>query len=247
MSFWTALRTLTILPSPRPKGMEDFGASLPYFPLVGTVVAAISLGLVEAIKLLWPGPYHELGPFLILASTTVLTRGLHLDGLADWADSLGAYSAETRLAIMKDKHVGAFGVVAVCLILGGKYLGLKALIASDRAWSFVLIAAISRALMAGLIGALPYARKESGMGEPFVKGAGPRSIFFPLLYCLTLSLIFYPMGFLLVLTALLLFAILRGYFMRRYGGITGDLLGASNEITELSLLLVSSFIIKPGG
>ena len=110
----TAIRTLTVLPVPG-KDSDDFSAALPWFPVVGIILGAI----LYTISLLWsllPFEQWSWGCAVILSALLVwLTRGLHMDGLADWADSLGGFDRERRLAIMKDSSLGAFGVMAIVL------------------------------------------------------------------------------------------------------------------------------------
>jgi len=86
----TALKTLTLFPWPR-RESEDFGSSLIWFPVIGLLLGLILYGINLLWGLLpftpWPGAIA----LLLLAIDIYLTRGLHLDGLADWADSIGGF------------------------------------------------------------------------------------------------------------------------------------------------------------
>src|SRR5512145_1363019 len=112
----TALRTLTILPVPG-SDASDMSRALPWFPLVGCLLGFLLWGLAWGfgfMAVFWPGGTA----LVVVAASAILTRGLHLDGLADWADGFGGgRDKERTLAIMKDSHVGAFGVIALIIVL----------------------------------------------------------------------------------------------------------------------------------
>ncbi|MEI8191050.1 MAG: adenosylcobinamide-GDP ribazoletransferase [candidate division NC10 bacterium] len=107
--FITAFRTLTIIPLPG-KDVEKFSSALFFFPVVGGLV-----GLLTAFAG-WGVGHWLRWPFgagvAAVALSTVVTGGLHLDGLADGFDSLGGRTRERKLEIMKDPRVGSFGVMA---------------------------------------------------------------------------------------------------------------------------------------
>ena len=96
-------------------GEHDLAPSMTFYPLVGLLLGALQWGLFIPISQVLPK-----GPALILtiAWGVFLTRGFHLDGLADTADGLwGGHTAEDALRIMKDSRIGTFGVVALILDL----------------------------------------------------------------------------------------------------------------------------------
>ena len=131
------MRTLTVLPVPG-RDAGNMASSLPWFPVVGLILGWILCGLAHAAQYVvdmvgpifapdtwYPStPWHGGVAALLLIGGVVLTRGLHLDGLADWADGFwGGHDRDTVLRIMKDSHTGAFGNIAVtCMLLRGKRL-----------------------------------------------------------------------------------------------------------------------------
>ncbi len=234
----TALRTLTIIPCDR-SGGDDFGSSLMWFPFVGTVLGLI----LYAIGWIWMrlpfSPWPALAALLMMGAEIWLTRGLHLDGLADWADSIGGGGQRVRrLAIMKDTSVGAFGVLALILALLGKWIAFERLLCSGTSIWVVPVLCLSRAVMAGLLMALPYARAEGGMGKPFVATGAP--IRRTPVYGLTLAvcLMLGPLGVLLGAAGYLQAALFKTRIRHAFGGITGDLLGTANEMVELTFLVL---------
>ena len=237
--FASAVKTLTAIPFPG-RGEEDLASSLYWFPLVGTLLGAILFSLTWSWAKLggdgWPGGAAGL---MILVEVW-LTRGLHLDGLSDWADSLGAVKKgrEERLAILKDVHTGVFGVVAVVLALLLRFVAYKRLIqVGEAAW--VIPAMIySRTAMVELAATLPYAREKAGMGSPFVHGAGPGHRLGAWLMAFFICLPFAPLAPVLLLATWIGCILIRRRYLASFGGITGDLLGTAGELVQISALLL---------
>jgi len=237
----TALRTLTILPVP---GREEgkFGVALPFFSTVGLILGLLLSGVALLAQEVGRTPWPEGVALLLLAGGIVLTRGLHLDGLADWADGFfGGVTPRRRLEIMKDPRKGSFGVIALILVLLAKYVALARLAACDQCLWIVCAYVVSRTVMADLIVRLPYARAEDGTAGPFVREARPWMLWVCALMAAAFLVGLYgPVG-LLPLLAGGLFARLFGWWCRRaVNGITGDLLGAAGELTETGLLLAAA-------
>jgi len=176
---------------------------------------------------------------------TWITGGLHLDGLGDVADAYSpGRSRDRMLAIMKDPHLGAFGVTAIICVLLVKTISLSHLAGLEQ-WTWIPIPfVLSRMTMVLLTVTLPYARQEGGTAEVFVNNA--RSVHFivasiiALCFCVLLNGIAGGIVF--------LFAFIMGYGLARwmkyrFGGVTGDLLGMSNEAIESVLLFfLAAFI-----
>ena len=166
----TAIRTLTVIPFPGKEG-DDFSSALPWFPVVGFLLGMI----LYSVTLLWnhlPFDKWAWGCAIIVSALLIwLTRGLHMDGLADWADSLGGFGRERRLAIMKDSSLGAFGVMALALGIICKLVAFEHIITSGSFIYFIIIPVISRNMLVELQTTMPYARSEQGMAGVFIKNA----------------------------------------------------------------------------
>ncbi len=247
----TALRTLTILPVPG-KEAQRASSSLPWFPFVGALLGAVLWALPALWAALfrvvaWPGGMA----LAVLAVWTVITGGLHLDGVADWADGFfGSRDRQKTLTIMKDPRVGAFGVIALVLVLLAKWAALERLVgggAEDMlaAW-LVAVLASSRAVQVDLAASLPYARPEGGTAGRFTEGAGLGHRFAAMAAALLLSILACgPLGAAAPVAAWVLGRAFAWYCRRRVGGITGDLLGAATEIVEVVLLVAVAAAAKP--
>lgn len=237
----TALRTLTVLPVPG-RESDTFSRSLFWFPVVGLLLGIMeaSIGFFSSLT-----GWNELSAALVLLGGLALSRGMHADGLADLADGFwGGRTRESILRIMKDPNVGSFGAIALFAMMQLKWVALVKLVGMG---AFEFIAAgvlLARQVQVLLASALPYARKEGGTAQAFVGGAGAlHSVVTSLLTLLfLLPLLYADLSALVVLiAAALVAALLTGALSwRKIGGITGDVLGAGSEVTELFVWLAAA-------
>ena len=173
---------------------------------------------------------------LLLTLTVWVTGGLHLDGLADTADGLGGgRTREEALTIMKDSRVGAFGVISLILGLVLKFSLFLSLATQTRgAGVLLLFPVISRWSMVLLAYLSPYARAEGGLGQAMTLGVSPRVLTGASLSAGGLALLILGApGLVLIIAAGTLVWLGSLYFQHRLGGITGDILGATNEVVEI--------------
>ena len=238
-----ALTTFTILPLRT--GRVDRPAAAVAMSLAPVVGAALGAALaVVLLGVAMAGPALVAGA-LTVATGALLTRGLHLDGLADTVDALGSYRrGPAALDIMKKPDVGPFGVAALVLVLLVQAAVLAAL--SDRSWSAV-VAGVVAATACGRLAVswacrrgVPAARPE-GLGA-LVAGTVSR----PVLGVATVAVAALAVpavpgrpwqGPLAVAVALTVELLLLRHVVRRLGGVTGDVLGASVEITATLVYL----------
>lgn len=252
-SFLDAVAFLTRVPVPARGGFDLAGAAWA-FPVVGALVGAV-VGVVAAGgSLVVP---VLVAAVLAVVVEVVLTGALHLDGLADCADGCGGRDRASRLAIMKDHSVGVYGVAAVALDLLLKVALLHGLLvvgAGTGHWWVVAVTAavwaLSRTMMLPLAVALPYARAE-GTGRALVEGLTWRRVVVALGVAGVLLTVAAwvsvlasgtarPGVALVVATPVVATtSLLVGLWARRtLDGVTGDVLGATAELTLLSGLLV---------
>lgn len=248
-TFSLALTFLTVFPWPlrRKVTPEDLARSLFWFPWVGAILGLVFWGAGVGLLSLFPAPAAAA---LLLVITVLLTRGLHLDGLADTVDGLGGgRTPEARLAIMKDSRLGAFGAVSLVIVLLLKYSFLLALFEESREHSLLLFPLISRWGLVLLAALAPYARPGGGLGQAMTEGATVPLTAGATASALLLSFLAAgsPGLILLGLAGLVVWSLSR-YFQRQLGGITGDVYGAVNEILE-TLILGSAVLLGswPGG
>ncbi|MGN9808797.1 adenosylcobinamide-GDP ribazoletransferase [Micromonospora sp. BQ11] len=218
------------------------GTAMALAPAVGALLGAALAGLLLLLG--------ALAPPLVTAGVTVgagalLTRGLHLDGLADTVDALGSYRrGAAALEIMKKPDVGPFGVVALVVVLLVQTATLAEL--AGRSWPATL-AAVVTATAAGRLGVavacrrgVPAARPE-GLGALVAGTVGPVALVAGTAGVALVALAAVPgrpwQGPLAVAVALAVAVGLLRHVVRRLGGITGDVLGATVEaVTTLVYL-----------
>jgi len=232
-----AFTLLTRLPMPSLRQTRGAYASWAY-PVVG-----LAVGLAAAVTaLLTSGLPAELTAGIALATMIVITGAMHEDGLSDSADGLwSGRTPERRLAIMADSRVGAYGVIALVFSIGLRWSALAAIAADGTLWaSLVAAAVLSRASMVTLMHMVPNAREtglSSTIGQPtrdttLVAVAIAAAIGFA-----TLGLTLIPVAIVLGATTLAVAAISRA----RIGGQSGDILGATQQIGEVTILIVLAY------
>lgn len=254
-----ALTTLTVL---RVRGPRDItprtaGAAMSLAPLVGLGLGVAVGAVLLAARQLSPYDRPQLmAAVLAIATLALLTRGLHLDGLADTADGLASYRpAEQARAVMRSPEVGPLGVVVLVLVLATQVAALMAATSVGRGTASVLLAVVAGrvAVASACTGATP-AADTSGLGAA-VAGTVPRLV--PLVWAGLLATagmayeafdeqpgtlgaravdVLRPL--LAVALALLVARLLRRHCVRRLGGVTGDVLGALVEVTTTVVLVV---------
>lgn len=214
-----------------------------YFALVGVIVAGITSVVYGGLSLYLP---TDVAIVFAMIASVLFTGAFHEDGLADTADGFGGgWSVEQKLNIMKDSRLGTYGASALFLALLAKFQLLLAL--SDISTELVILSlllahGISRAGAVSLIGALEYVQLDAqSKTKPVAQSVSSESKITLWLTVLALFLVIWFSGSLslsqLVFFSVLLLAI-RWLFMRfvnkQLGGYTGDVLGAAQQVFELS-------------
>ena len=243
-----AATLFTVAPLPAgPVNRATAAVAMAVAPGVGAALGAVLGGLLLGLDALAVPPL--LAGVAVVGAGALLTRGLHLDGLADTVDGLGAYrSREQALEIMKRPDVGPFGVVALVLTLSAQAAAVAALPA--RGWPAAL-AAVVAATATGRAAVswacrrnVPAARPE-GLGALVAGTVGGPALALGTVAVAALAVPAVPgrpwQGPAAVLAALAVAVLLGRHVVRRLGGITGDVLGAAVEVTAtlayLGLLL----------
>jgi adenosylcobinamide-GDP ribazoletransferase len=228
-----AVAFLTRIPAGRT--FRDAGAGAALFPVVGAAIGAAVGGSTYGLARVVPAPAAA---GIALAIGALLTGALHLDGLADTADALAGRSREAALAIMRDHAVGVYGAVAIALDLLVKAAALSALAGRARAVLEALAAgALSRAAAPVLAVALPSLRTE-GAGAAF--RVAPAAALVAVLLAVAIAA---PVEPLLIAAAAVVGVACFAWFRLRFGGHTGDLLGAATELVETAALVTAAALV----
>jgi adenosylcobinamide-GDP ribazoletransferase len=241
VQFFTAIPITLELPMDK----EHLKKAVQAFPLLGFIQGIIYLGVFYLCLEFTPFS-HLAASFLLWLATILLTGGIHLDGWMDASDAYFSYQDQgKRLEIMKDPRSGAFGVLSVFVLLSCRFLFIYESTVNAENLLFIMIAVIpflSKSVMGVLLLTVKSAKNE-GLGTLFQSAAKPQALW-PYPIYLVLFLIFVSLfikefiliGLLMLVAAGCLF-LFRQKAVKWFGGITGDVLGAAVEGTELILWL----------
>ncbi|MDX8409801.1 MAG: adenosylcobinamide-GDP ribazoletransferase [Mariprofundales bacterium] len=201
--------------------------------LIGTLLATIAILLASA----WPW----LTALLITLTWIAISGGLHLDGAADLADGLGAAHRDPQrlLAVMKEPHIGSFGVITLISIILTKVVSLAALLQSHAPatllWALLLTPAWARLAAAWWAATVP--PLGDGFAADLASNIHPDHLIYGMVALGVISLLLMPWTWLLA--TILTLMIWQGFLQYRIGGMNGDCLGAGIEFCECALLLAA--------
>ena len=241
-----ALKFLTIIPIDRSNRFksERYNLIMGLFPVIGFLIGIILVGIGFGLVQFGFRDQHTITVSLLLVLLTLLTGALHVDGLADTADGvLGGATPERRLEIMRDSRIGAFGAIAICLDYLLRFCALKEIMDVDQ---FLVLTAASLCLFpivgrwCQVLGAAlcKYARKDEGVGKAFLDSVSwPAFVFGGILPVALCGVLLGLTGILMLAAAVVASLIVIFIVWRRIGGMTGDTLGAVNEVAEIVFLL----------
>lgn len=248
-NFITALQFLTIFTVRKDHDVDenDLSRSMVYFPFVGFLIGLILVWANKALLWLFPDTIANL--FLLMLSV-VITRALHVDGLADSMDGLmGGRDRDARLAIMKDSRIGTAGVMAIVVVFLIKYVCLNSLFGQYKTVALLTAPAYARWSQMLMMYRAHYAREE-GMGKAFVGHVRAAGVLAASIITLGLSafvIIYDERTAVLAVGIPLCVAVFTGlwrwFVVRKLGGITGDAVGAASELNETLALLLFVFLL----
>ncbi len=240
---WQFLTAIPLNRSMHDAKPEELAASMSWYPFVGCL-----LGLLLVMADLFLARFFstQVTSLVLMLILIGLTRGLHQDGLADMVDGLaGGRTAQARLAIMKDGRVGAIGATGLFLALGLRYAGLNAMPAGEHLALLIGMPVVGRWAMVVGASHVAYARSEGGLAQPFLAHLSWRHLCAATVTAgLVLTLLLGPwaaLGSLLIGAALVRLSTI--WFHRMFGGVTGDLLGATNEVAEILFILIVPVVL----
>lgn len=217
---------------------KDFGKSIKYFPILGLLIGLI-LYFVYFIAAKFTDNRLLIAVFLIITET-VITGGIHLDGLADTFDGIFSYRPKERiLEIMKDSRIGSNG--AIVLII---YFLSKTVLLSEVGLKYIIIMpVISRIATVTNAGLGTYARK-TGMSNAIMDYNEKSDILISLIFTIVISFFFAGIkGIIITFICFLFILYFMHYITKKIDGITGDTMGASLELTSI-LALILGVILK---
>ena len=247
-NLWAALIFFTRLPFWRiyQPPQESYKAVVEFWPLCGWLIGGIMAAMLYFGSMVFPWPVAVV---MAIAIRLLVTGALHEDGLADFFDGMGGGTDRGRiLAIMKDSHIGTYGVIGLILYI--LLLGTTLCCMPPRIATLTVLAAdpFAKLVACSLVLLLPYARREEEaknktiyrtMGIPAVIGLLLQGL-------LPMSLMLWSTGirwYVVVAVPCIVMGFLYLLIKRKIGGYTGDCCGAVCLLVELSVYIVISSLL----
>lgn len=236
--FFSSLGFFTKIPIPKSVDFNKVkqGEATLLLPVIGSIVGSFCAGVYVFCQLVLP---FSLSVALAMFSGIYITSAFHEDGLADMVDGFGGgWTKERILEIMKDSSIGTYGVLALVLSLGIKYISFMHIPMDIIPVLFITSHVFSRSLAVSLMYDLDYVRIEDSKAKSFTK---KMSVFeaFVIIFIGIVSLLFFNNYY--VFISIIPIVIVRLYIRRFYkkwiGGYTGDCIGAAQQIFELVFIL----------
>ena len=251
-NFINAVQFLTIFTVRKKQELDegDLARSMIYFPAVGFLIGFLLINVDKAMSFVLP---QTISNALLVIILVVMTRAIHVDGLADTLDGImGGRDPQSRLAIMRDSRLGTAGAVGILFLLLLKYLCFNNLYESEKVSALLTAPMLARWSQTMMVFNAEYGR-ENGMAKAFVGHLRAGSLVVASVLAIGLSV------FVVVRTdvhsAALVLSLLCGvvaltfigkkYFNSRLGGVTGDTIGAVSELNEVLVLLL--FVVFSSG
>lgn len=244
--FFTRLPFWRIYQPPK----EAYQGVVEFWPLAGWLTAGVMAGVLYGSSLVFS---YEIAIVLAIVSRLLLTGALHEDGLADFFDGFGGGGQDRQriLNIMKDSHIGTYGVLALIVYMLTLWLALHSLTPIDATLTILAVDPFAKMLSAQVIQMMPYARTEETAKNKTVYRKSPVAASIGLAFqgLLPIGLYLWWMQervgwLLLIFIPLLVMSLLSLFIRKRLRGYTGDCCGALFLLTELSAYLVASFYLQ---
>lgn len=246
--FFAALSFLTLVRVPVAwcGDESDLCRSLSWYAAVGLFIGIGMALLDQVLCALLPGTL--LPSALLVVALVAVSGGLHLDGVADSADAfMSSRERDAMLHIMQDSRIGAMGALSIASLLLLKFAALVSLTGAARWGVIVLIPLAGRTALVLPLVMLPYAR-PGGLAELTRQQARPHHAWSAAaLLLLSATLLLHLGGTIIAATVLLITLLFGRYCHNKIGGFTGDTLGATCELAELSTVVVALLVVHTGG
>ena len=233
-----AIGFLTRIPISAPRVV--MGHAAPWFPFVGLLIGIAHGGMYYGLREVLPALPAAV---LSVAGATLITGAFHHDGLADMADAFGGgWDVEQRLAIMKDSRLGTYGTSALVLAFATEISTVSSLDPFEGFQALVVAHTLSRSMAVGAMRDTSLA--GDGLGAAYAAQLKPGLAYLALIFGVAVTALVYLNNPVIVLPMLLLAVVARVAVVllavRKIGGITGDVLGAVQQMSALAVLVVAA-------
>lgn len=210
--------------------------STKYLPLLGLGIGALGAGIFWLSNLILP---QSISVLLSMVGTIILTGAFHEDGFADACDGFGGgWTKEKILVIMKDSRIGAYGMIGMSLLLLTKFSSLTEISATILPMVMIVGHSISRWAATNFVYTHQYAREdETSKSKPVAKQLDLISFLFASIIAFG-SFALLPYKFALAIIAVFMTKFFFARYIKKWiGGYTGDVLGATQQLTEVAFYI----------
>ncbi|MGV9679436.1 adenosylcobinamide-GDP ribazoletransferase [Nocardia sp. NPDC003482] len=229
-----AFSWLSVLPVRGPESVDRdvAGRAIALAPVVGIVLGALATGVLWV--LCWAGTGFASAGLITVGMLALVTRGMHLDGLADTADGLGCYGPPERAReVMKSGGVGPFGAVAMVFAVGLQSFAFAGMAEAGRWWGVAVAVVVGR--VAVVLACRGYAAAPgAGFGALVADTQGWVMVVGWIVIASAASVFVVPrrwwLGVVAVVAGLAVALFVVRHCVRRFEGVNGDVLGAAVEI-----------------
>ncbi|AYD39729.1 adenosylcobinamide-GDP ribazoletransferase [Clostridium fermenticellae] len=225
-----------------PCELSDFKRGAAFMPLIGLIIGTVQFFAYKGLVMILP---LNVTIVLIVTIGIFITGGFHLDGLGDTCDGFFAFKEDKKaIDIMKDSRIGTYSCISLIIDILLKYTLLYFIVPKFP------IAIIASPMIARLctvfIACIGKTAKSSGTGNLFISNVGKLQFFIAfLITSVILSLVMNPKYVLMLVFSGAIFTVIFNLFCDiKIGGLTGDTLGASNELNEIFSLMLIAIIMK---
>ncbi|MFH1202264.1 MAG: adenosylcobinamide-GDP ribazoletransferase [Candidatus Omnitrophota bacterium] len=235
-SLLLAIQFLTIIPV-KIKNVTDknFANSMVYFPVAGLLIGLILAAIAHLLSIL--NFQYFVSNIILVISLVIITGGIHLDGLSDTSDALlSRKDKDEMLRIMRDSHIGVMGALSIICIILLKISFLSSINSPSKFVSLVLMCTLSRWSLVLMMFSFPYAREE-GKAKVFVQGVNLKILTLATVIALGIAVSVWQLKGLLIFALTAIGSYVIGKSINdKIKGLTGDSLGAINELIEVIIL-----------
>jgi len=225
---------------------EELGRSMVCFPIIGMVIGSFLVLINFVLGLFLPSLVVD---GCIIVSLIFITHGLHLDGFADTIDGFAAGKTKKEiLDIMSDSRIGAIGVIGIFCLLIIKFAIIHEMSIEVKNIALILMPVLGRWAMIMASASSNYAKDNNGLGKPFTDYVGTKEFVFATIITVLIgwALLLYKSIILILIVYLANLYILR-FVKKKIDGVTGDILGALCEVTEVLALFLIMIIDRIEG
>ncbi len=221
---------------------QDFRIGAIFLPIVGLIIGGIQWSIYKILINILP---INVSVVVVILAGVILTGALHIDGFGDTCDGFFAFKGNEKIIeIMKDSTIGTYACIAIIMNFLFRY-ALLSFIVIKFSIAIIVVPVISR-ISTVFIAFIGKTAKSTGTGNFFIGNVGKKQFFISLILTLVVLIsIMNPKYVIILITASIILTFMFNLFCKsRIGGLTGDTLGASNELNEIFALILIAMILK---